>query len=52
MAHCHEMGVMHRNIKPENILIDDENDENIDVLSDPKSNLKVYLADFAHSRTI
>ena len=33
LAHCHEMGVMHRNMKPENILVDELNDENCDMLN-------------------
>jgi cyclin-dependent kinase len=38
LAQCHLKGVMHRNIKPENILLDDENN--------------VILCDFSMSRLI
>ena len=40
---------MHRNIKPENILIDDKNDEN---MSESGPSFQAYLADFALSRSI
>ena len=43
MAHCHEMGIMHRNLKPENILVD-ENTES--------SKFKACVSDFALSRSI
>ena len=50
LAHCHASKVMHRNLKPENILIDPIEDNLGSQNSNSESDFKVVISDFAYSR--
>ena len=50
LAHCHRLSIVHRDVKPENVLVAPDGDDTFFNLARGRQSLRLVLADFGQRR--